>query len=164
MFNLPYASGTQWISQEMQQLQSNASLVGIKINLQPKPFNQVTALAAGNCKVAKIPCNWDLANWGGGWSFAPDYLPTGETLFKSGAIANSGGYSSTTNDTYINKTLTSDNLQDMYAWQNYLSKQLPVQWQPNADYQLTEIASNLKGVTPQSPTLNITPENWYFVK
>ena len=164
VFNLPYASGTQWISQEMQQLQSNASLVGIKINLQPKPFNQVTALAAGNCKVAHIPCNWDLANWGGGWSFAPDYLPTGETLFKSGAIANSGGYSSTTNDTYINKTLTSDNLQDMYAWQNYLSKQLPVQWQPNADYQLTEIASNLKGVTPQSPTLNITPENWYFVK
>jgi len=30
-FNLPYASGTQWITQEMQQLQSNASLVGIKI-------------------------------------------------------------------------------------------------------------------------------------
>jgi peptide/nickel transport system substrate-binding protein len=56
-FNLPYATGTQWITQEMQQLQSNASLVGIKISLQPKPFNQVIALAAGNCKVAKIPCS-----------------------------------------------------------------------------------------------------------
>jgi len=164
VFNLPYASGTQWITQEMQQLQSNASLVGIKINLQPKPFNQVTALAAGNCKVAKIPCNWDLANWGGGWSFVPDYEPTGETLFQSGAIANSGGYSSATNDTYIKQTLTTDNPQAMYTWQDYLAHQLPVMFQPNGVYTLTEINNSLKGVTPQNPTLAFNPENWYFVK
>jgi len=164
VFNLPYASGTQWITQEMQQLQSNASLVGIKINLQPKPFNQVTALAAGNCKVAKIPCNWDLANWGGGWSFVPDYEPTGETLFQSGAIANSGGYSSATNDTYIKQTLTTDNPQAMYNWQDYLAHQLPVMFQPNGVYTLTEINNSLKGVTPQNPTLAFNPENWYFVK
>ena len=163
-FNMPYASGTQWITQEMQQLQSNASLAGIKINLEPKPFNQVTALAAGNCVVAKIPCNWDLANWGGGWSFAPDYSPTGETLFQCGAIANSGGYCSPQNDALIKQTLTTDNPQAMYNWQNYLSAQLPMMWQPNADYQLTEVVDNLKGVTPQSPTLSINPEAWYFVK
>jgi peptide/nickel transport system substrate-binding protein len=163
-FNMPYASGTQWITQEMQQLQSNASLAGIKINLEPKPFNQVTALAAGNCVVAKIPCNWDLANWGGGWSFAPDYSPTGETLFQCGAIANSGGYCSPQNDALIKQTLTTDNPQALYNWQNYLSAQLPMMWQPNADYQLTEVVDNLKGVTPQSPTLSINPEAWYFVK
>ncbi len=164
VFNMPYASGTQWITQEMEQLQSNASLVGIKINLEPKPFNQVTALAAGNCKVAHIPCDWDLANWGGGWSFAPDYSPTGETLFLCGAIANSGGYCSKTNDNYIQTTLSSDNPQAMYTWQNYLAKQLPVMFQPNGAYSLTEIVNNLKGVTPQSPTLGFNPENWYFVK
>ncbi len=163
-FNLPYATGTQWIAQEMQQLQSNASLVGIKLNLEPKPFNQVTALAGGNCVVAKLPCGWDMADWGGGWTFAPDYLPTGETLFKSGAIANSGGYSSATNDNFIDKTLTSDNNSFMYQWQNYLATQLPVMFQPNADYQLTEVVNNLKGVTPQDTTLNINPETWYFVK
>jgi hypothetical protein len=64
----------------------------------------------------------------------------------------------------IGTTLTNSNLQEMYNWQDYLSPQLPVIWQPNADYQLTEIASNLKGVTPQSTTLSINPENWYFVK
>jgi hypothetical protein len=37
-------------------------------------------------------------------------------------------------------------------------------WQPQADYQLTEIAGRLRGVTPQSPTLSVNPENWYFVK
>jgi peptide/nickel transport system substrate-binding protein len=52
----------------------------------------------------------------------------------------------------------------MYKWQDYLSSQLPVLRQPNADYQLNEIANNLKGVTPMSPTLSINPENWYLVK
>jgi peptide/nickel transport system substrate-binding protein len=52
----------------------------------------------------------------------------------------------------------------MYNWQDYMTPQLPVEWAPDAAYQLTEIASNLKGAAPQSPTLSINPENWYFVK
>jgi peptide/nickel transport system substrate-binding protein len=163
-FALPYSTGISWIDSEMTQLQSNAATAGIKLNLEPKPFDQVTALAAGNCVVAKIPCNWDMANWGGGWSFAPDYLPTGEELFQSGAVANSGGYNDPTNDSMINKTLTGGSLQFMYNWQDYLAPQLPVMWQPNGAYALTEVANNLKGVTPQSPTLAINPENWYFTK
>jgi hypothetical protein len=35
---------------------------------------------------------------------------------------------------------------------------------PFPAYQITEVANNLKGVIPQSPTLSINPENWYFVK
>jgi peptide/nickel transport system substrate-binding protein len=163
-FNFPYATGVSWITSEMTQLQSNAAAIGIKLNLEAKPFNQVTALAAGNCIVAKIPCNWDFANWGGGWSFAPDYLPTGETLFLSGSIANSGGYTNPTNDAMIQSTLTSGSLQTLYNWQDFLAPQLPVEYQPNGAYTLSEIANNLKGVTPQSPTLTFTPENWYFVK
>ena len=148
----------------MTQLQSNAASIGIKLNLQPKPFNQVTALAAGNCVVAKISCAWDMGNWGGGWTFYPDLLPTGESLFMSGAVANSGGYTDPTDDSLINKTLTSSNLQDMYAWEDYLAPKLPMIWQPNGAYQLNEIANNLRGATPLNPSLNINPENWYFVK
>jgi peptide/nickel transport system substrate-binding protein len=163
-FSMPYATGYSWITSEMTQLQSNAATIGIKLNLQPKPFTEVTALAAGNCTVAKLPCNWDMANWGGGWSFSPDYAPTGEQLFLSGVVANSGGYSNAANNSMINETLASGNLQYLYNWQDYLATQLPVIWQPNADYQLTEVANNLQGVTPQSPTLSINPEDWYFVK
>jgi peptide/nickel transport system substrate-binding protein len=64
----------------------------------------------------------------------------------------------------INKTLTSSNLSYMFQWQNYLAPLLPQMWQPLADYQLTEVADNLRGVTPQMPTIDILPENWYFVK
>ena len=163
-FTLPYATGINWIAQEMTQLQSNASQVGIKLSLDPKPFDQVTAIAAGNCVVAKISCNWDMGNWGGGWTFVPDYYPSGETLFQSGSGANSGGYTNAQNDTYINQTLTSNSVSTLYTWQDYLSQQLPVVWQPNGVYQLTEVATNLRGVIPQSTTLNVNPEDWYFVK
>jgi peptide/nickel transport system substrate-binding protein len=163
-FNFPYATGISWIASEMTQLQSNAASVGIKLNLDAEPFNQVTDTAGGNCVVTKSPCDWDMANWGGGWSFAPNFLPTGEELFQCAAVANSGGYCDTANDGLISKTLTSGNLSYMYQWQDYLSTQLPVEWQPNADYQLTEVANNLKGVSPQSPTLDLTPESWYYVK
>jgi peptide/nickel transport system substrate-binding protein len=163
-FNFLYETGAAWLQSELDQLQSNAASIGIKLNLEPKPFDQVLSVAGGNCKVAKLPCNWDMADWGGGWSFAPDYEPTGEELFLSTDPANSSGYSSPANDAMVEKTLTSSNLQDMYSWENYLSAQLPFIWQPQADYQLTEIAGDLKGVTPQSTTLSINPENWYFVK
>jgi peptide/nickel transport system substrate-binding protein len=163
-FNFTYANGLAWVSQELLQLQSSAAGVGIKLNLKPEPFDDVVSASAGNCVAAKLPCNWDMADWGLGWSFAPDYYPTGETLFLCGAIANSGGYCSKSNDAMIAKTLSSTNLSYMYSWQNYLAKQLPVEWQVNAPYLVAEITNNLKGATPESTTLSLNPENWYYVK
>ncbi len=163
-FTLPYATGINWIDSEMTQLKSNASQVGINLNLEPKPFNQVTAIGGGGCVATHASCAWDFANWGGGWIFAPDYEPTGETLFQSGSAANSSGYSNSQNDSLIQQTLTSSSLTPLYNWQDYLQTQLPEMWQENGVYELIEIASNLHGVTPQAPTLNLTPENWYFTK
>jgi peptide/nickel transport system substrate-binding protein len=158
-FAFPYPSGISWIALEMDQLQSSASLAGIRLNLRPEPFNE---LPGGDCVVIKSPCNWDAVA-SIGWSYEPDYLPTGEVLFMCGAPSNSG-YCDKTNDALISKTLGSSNLSDLYRWEDYLSAQLPVEWTPSPAWQLTEIASNLRGVLPESPTLNINPENWYFVK
>ena len=80
-FAFPYASGVAWIQSKMTQLQSNAAPVGIKLNVEPKTFSQVRSAAGGNCVVAQVPCNWDMANFGNGWSFSPDFLPTGDELF-----------------------------------------------------------------------------------
>jgi peptide/nickel transport system substrate-binding protein len=114
--------------------------------------------------VAHVSCNWDMANWGGGWSFAPDYYPSGETLFESGSGANSSGYSNAENDDLINQTLTSSSPSALYNWQNYLSTQVPFVWQPNGVYEMSEVANNLRGVLPQDTTGNLNPEDWYFVK
>ena len=163
-FNLPYANGTTWIEQMVSQLQSNASLVGIKLNTQPKLFNDVTAIGAPNCVVAHTSCGWDMALWGGGWSFAPDYYPTGETLFTTGSASNSGGFSDSQNDHLINVTLTSNSNDALYEWQDFLTQKIPFIWIPNGAYALTEVVNNLHGVIPQSTTGAINPENWYFTK
>jgi peptide/nickel transport system substrate-binding protein len=163
-FNFLYLSGTAWVQSEMTQLQSNSSSIGIKLNLVPKTLGDILSEVGGNCVVVKAPCNWDMANWGFGWSFSPDYLPTGDQLFQCGAVANSGGFCDKTNDSLIGQTLTNDSLSLFYKWQNYLAPQLPVIYQPNAAYTLTEVSNSLKGYFPQSPTLSLTPEDWYFVK
>ena len=162
-FNFPYASGLGWLASAMAALQSNAAQVGIKLNLDPRPINDVTEASLANCVVAKISCDWDFAAWGGG-TFSPDYLPTGDVYFLTGAATNSGGYSNAQNDALIEKTLTSGNLSYMYDWEDFLSAQLAQEWQPEPAFQLTEVANNLKGALPQSPTESINPENWYFVK
>jgi peptide/nickel transport system substrate-binding protein len=52
----------------------------------------------------------------------------------------------------------------LYAYQNYLAKQLPVLWMPQLDNQISAVSGTLRGVYPQDPLGNIYPENWYFVK
>jgi peptide/nickel transport system substrate-binding protein len=163
-FTMTYESGLSWLSSELTQLQSNELSLGIKLNLKPEPFTQVVSAYSGNCVVAKLPCNWDMADWGLGWSFYPDVEPTGETLFLCGTPANSGGFCDSANDSMIDKTLSNDSSSLMYSWQNYLAPLLPVEWQPNAPYQMTEVINDLRGVLPQESTLNITPEYWYYVK
>jgi peptide/nickel transport system substrate-binding protein len=163
-FTMAYASGQQWIADEMIQLQSAEASVGIKLSLKPEPFTQVVDADSGNCKVAGLPCNWDEADWGLGWSYAPDYEPTGEELFLCGVPANSSGYCDSSNDAMIQQTLSNDSTSLMDSWQNFLSKQVPLEWQPNAPYQMTEVANDLRGVLPQETTLNLTPEYWYYVK
>jgi len=52
----------------------------------------------------------------------------------------------------------------LYAYEDYLSKQLPVLWMPQLDAQISAVNSKLHGVYPQDPDGNIYPENWYFTK
>jgi peptide/nickel transport system substrate-binding protein len=163
-FSMIYESGVQWVADEMIQLQAAEAQVGIKLSLKQEPFTTVVTSYAGNCKLASLPCNWDEADWGLGWSFYPDVLPTGEELFECSDVANSAGFCDKSNDAMVEQTLTNSSSSLMFNWENYISKQVPLQWQPNAPYQDTEVVNNLKGVLPQESTLMITPEYWYYVK
>jgi peptide/nickel transport system substrate-binding protein len=162
-FELVYASGNQTTSLAMQQLQSSATKAGIRINLRTAPFNTVIGTAIP-CQPGKPDCGWQMANWGAGWVFAPGYWPTGEQIFGTGAGSNVGSFSDPKLDELISRTQHSDDPNAMRDYAEYGKQTLPVIWQPNYDYLITEIANNLKGVTPQSPYLNITPEDWYYVK
>ena len=83
--------------------------------------------------------------------FSPDYYPTGEEIFQTGAGSNSGNYSDATNDANIMATNTTD--VNLTKYENYLAKQLPVVYQPNYVTQMTEIQKGLSGVTPAEPAV-----------
>jgi peptide/nickel transport system substrate-binding protein len=167
-FNFEYASGVDWMESAARELASNASLAGIGLNVTANTFTNVVddafscfegPSAAQECK------SWQLAEWGS-WTYDPDYLPTGETLFSNGAVNNAGQYSTTQDDNLIDQTVTARSQQAqnkaMYAWQNYLSAQLPVVWQPDTPTLIETIKGLQIGV--QNSALTITPEDWYFTK
>jgi peptide/nickel transport system substrate-binding protein len=155
-FNLQYNNGFTYVTQFMQQLKSNLAGDGIQIALTTAPFNTILANAVP-CKGAT--CTWQMENWGQGWSYGPDYYPTGESIFETGSNINDGSYSNPVNDANINATHTISGPSVLWKYENYLAKQLPVVWQPDPDFQISEISNNLTGVT-QSSLLNYTPEFW----
>ncbi len=160
-FNLLYASGTTSLTQEMEDMKSTFSQVGIQLNLSQAPFDQVISSSLP-CKPSQSSCSWQLDNWGGGWSYSMDHFPNGDLIFGSGAGDNFGSYSNLETDRLIRQT---DHVPGtLPACEYYEAKDLPAIFMPKADYQLTEVSSKLHGVTPQEPTFNITPENWYFTK
>lgn len=158
-FNFLVATGIDYMESQVKELVSNASLVGIKISAVPKSATDVIdAVFAGAGP-------WQLAEWGA-WTYAPDYLPTGEELFGGTSGNNGGHYDNPTNNTLINKTLQAKTsakfLPALYNWEDFLARSLPVVYTPNVAT-LVESASNLV-IGPQSPTLDLTPEDWYYLK
>jgi peptide/nickel transport system substrate-binding protein len=155
-FKLEYASGSVAVKQEMEALKSDFSKAGIDIQLSEAPFDTVISDAFGGSTSA------DMDNWGGGWIYAPDYYPTGDEILSTGAGSNGGSYSDATNDANTAATTTSNDVQALYKYEDYLQQQLPVIFIPTADSQLSMVKKTLHGWDPQDPLLQIYPENWYF--
>jgi len=157
-----YAAGVDYMYSATKELVSNASLVGIKITATEQPFDTVVGTVFGCTSACST---WQLAEWGS-WTYSPDYLPTGEELFEPSSADDVGFYTNAHNDTLIGKTLDARSTaafdSAMYAWQNYLANQLPVIYEPNAAT-LIESVNNLH-IGVQAPTLNINPEDWYYLK
>ena len=160
-FNLLYASGITELTSEMEAMKSAFSQAGIDLNLSEAPFDTVISSSVP-CQPTQASCSWQLDNWGGGWSYSMDHFPNGDVIFGTGAGDNFGSYNSPTADSLIAQTDHQPGTLD--TDENYLAQNLPTVFMPKADYQLTEISTKLQGVTPQEPTFNITPEDWYFTK
>jgi peptide/nickel transport system substrate-binding protein len=99
--------------------------------------------------------------WGGGWTFVPNYFPTGETLFAVGGGFNVGDYNSATMTSLINGTdYGHANLTDYAA---YTAQNLPVLFEPEG----TPTGEIIKTLHSKigfvgSPILNFMPEYYYW--
>jgi peptide/nickel transport system substrate-binding protein len=165
-FSMLYASGIDWMQSAVRELASNASLAGIQLTLTQEPFGDVVNAAFGvDPACTSSSCKWQLALWGS-WTYSPDYLPTGDTLFQGGAPNNAGDYNvaydnQLITDTLHAKTSTQFNAA-MHTWDYWLTNQLPVVYEPDQ----ATLLETIKGleIGPQNSADSIMPEDWHYLK
>ncbi len=152
---LDYSTGSPTTAQEVQVYKSDAAHAGIAINAIGQTFNTIIGEAVPSNK------SWQGAMYGS-WVYAPDYEPTGEELFATGAGSNGGSYSDPTMDKLINETNTSGSMSVFDTYATYAAQQLPYIWMPTS-YNVVAVAKNLHGVV-QNPLSTLLPEYWYLSK
>lgn len=139
------------------------SVAGIDLVSSSTTESQVIDTLFEGCTF-KSPCsNWGLGDYEG-WGYLPDYLPTGEEIFQTGATSNIGDYSSATANADILATTEASAAGEtaaIYKYEDFIAKQLPVLFFPGNAYQITMFKSKLHGVLPQEP-VSFTPEDFYF--
>ncbi|MFD9161378.1 ABC transporter substrate-binding protein [Streptomyces sp. NPDC059558] len=162
-FSMRYAQGHETLTAVMRKFAADAAEAGIEIVLTEVEAS-VLVLEDTTCTPGPdSPCLWEFSDWNGGWGYGPGFYPTGEALYSTGSSVNFGSYSDPKADELIARTVVSDDLEDLYAYQDYMAQQVPVIWMPNFPFRLLEVANNLKGVAPVNPFGLINPEDWHYV-
>jgi peptide/nickel transport system substrate-binding protein len=154
-----YVEGRPALTAVMEQFKADAAKAGIELRLQEVYGSILVAEDAPCVPTPENPCLWEMCCWNGGWAY---HHPTGEILFSTGAGGNFGFYTDERADELIDRTVTSDDLDVLYEYQDYIAEQVPVIFTPNFPIRLFEVANNLKGFGPVNPYGMINPENWHY--
>jgi peptide/nickel transport system substrate-binding protein len=154
-FKIVWSSGQPALDDTFNTEVEDWASIGIKFSTATGTFNQVIA----DCTSAKQ--QYDICSWGAGWIYAPDFYPSGETLFTTKGGFNPGAYNSPKMNAIINTTTFGTANLTKYA--QYAAAQLPVLYQPNPTA-IVEIKKGLKssiGFAP-NPLGNLMPEYYSF--
>jgi peptide/nickel transport system substrate-binding protein len=157
---LRYAEGRPSLTRLMTRYRRDAAAAGIELRLQEVYGSTLVAEDAPCYPCEETPCLWEMCCWNGGWVY---HHPTGEILFRTDAGGNFGHYHDPRADELIERTVTTDDLDVLYEYQDFIAEQVPVVFNPNFPIRLFEVANNLRGFEPVNPFGMINPENWYFV-
>jgi peptide/nickel transport system substrate-binding protein len=160
-FQYIYATGVQAATQTVENEISDSAKAGIKIEAHGTTPQQAIS-AAVPCKPKQASCSWQIV--GASWDYAPAIYPTGEDLFATGGGFNLGSYSNAQADKLIKATFNPGIDQStLNAYQNYLTNQIPVIWQPNAPFQIAVVNSKLKGFD-YDVFEYLNPSDWSLTK
>ena len=153
-FKLVYASGSPALTQEITAEVADWAQIGIQVATTTESFNSVIS----DCSSGS---GFQLCMWGGGWTFVPNYFPTGETLFAVGGGFNVGDYNSATMTADIHATDFGHSNLTTYA--AYTAQNLPVLFEPEGT-PTGEIIKTLHSKIgfAGSPILNFMPEYYYW--
>jgi peptide/nickel transport system substrate-binding protein len=124
-----YSTGVAAATAMWQAIKSDASQVGIDINLVGQTFNSIIGESLP-CAPMGPKCNVQVFAFGG-WAYdGPGFEPTGEPLFATGAGSNSGNYSDPAMDKLITETHTSSSMMVFDQYATYAAQQLPFIYVP----------------------------------
>lgn len=161
-FNLIYNAASP-ITQEVEDLASNAKAAGIDVNLSASNFDFMIQNYIDPASPANIN-KWAMEDFGGE-SFST--YPTSFGLFNTGGSGQIGDYSDPKADSLINDSITSSNPAAVTDELSYLDTTLPVLWQPLRDH-VYVWKNNISATTPQAfenlTQYDPTPEFWYTTK
>ena len=160
--NLMIYSGQLQQEIAMTSYKTVAETVGIDIKL----VNNVNVFAAApTCTASQSDCSWQLADWGGGVYTPPNGYPVEAGYTDCGGNNNHENYCDPAQDKLdLAAAAGGATLADYNAWEKFVSEQLPMIWQPNADFEVIAVKKNLVGPIPANTTLSVFPESWYFTK
>jgi len=158
-FTLVYYDGALSFDQQIREMARTWDAAGVHVATKGEPFDNI--LATGQPCKPSPSCSWEIVDWETGWLYQPDFDPTGEYVFQTGGLYNFGSYSDPTNDHLITETITANKAAVFEDWENYVTDQLPVLWQPSSAT-IVEFSKSLRGVEPFDPYSSINPEDWYF--
>jgi peptide/nickel transport system substrate-binding protein len=159
-FSMVYASGSESLAEEMQDLQSDARQAGIVISLRTVPINTIFSMDAP-CAKGSTGCTWQMLFFGGPVSSQPYWYPDNGALFVCGALANTENYCNNSLDAAYPAVYSESGSTALYKEENFEIQQALIPYTPVQDAQLTEVSDRLGGYT-QSGTMAIAPEDWYF--
>jgi peptide/nickel transport system substrate-binding protein len=157
--SLRYIEGRPALTRLMAQYHADAAKAGIELRLSEVYGSVLVAEDGPGEPTPDNPRAWELSCWNGGWVYN---YPTGENLFQSGAGCNFSNYRDAGTDAHIARTVATDDLDALYAYQEHVAEQAPVIFTPNFPQRLFEVDRRLRGFTPVNPYGLINPENWYY--
>jgi peptide/nickel transport system substrate-binding protein len=160
--NLLIYSGALQQQIAMTSYKTVAETVGIDIKL----VNNVNVFAAAPaCTASQSDCSWQLADWGGGVYTPPNGYPVEAGYTDCGGNNNHENYCDPAQDVLDSTAAAGGATQaDYNNWERFVSEQLPMIWQPNADFEVLAVKKNLSGPIPANTTLSVFPQSWYFTK
>ena len=161
-FNLLIYSGALQQEIAMTSYKTVAATVGIDIKL----VNNVNVFAAAPaCTASQSDCSWQLADWGGGVYTPPNGYPVEAGYTDCGGNNNHENYCDPAQDK-LDSTAAAGGATpaDYNDWEKFVTINLPMLWQPNADFEVIAVKKNLSGPIPANTTLSVFPESWFFTK
>jgi len=164
-FTFAYVSGTPALANEVAILQSAfESGAGVHLVVSSEPINTLLPIAT-ECAGMTAPsskCTWDMIYFGAPrFLYEPDYYPTGEDIYVTGAADSGDGFSNPRVNALVAATeAVGSGTHQMWEYENEIAQIVPTPFLPTPPYQLSAIKSDIAGALPQDPLTNIYPQEW----